>query len=96
MAEIRITPNVMRTRASELINEGQELKELINRIQELVTNFQGEWEGETSSEFVEQFNSLKPSVELLYKLIMNMGDQCEKTADTLDSLDQEIASSFHI
>lgn len=95
--QIRITPDIIRTRASELKNEGKNLEILINRIQEIIFNLQDEWEGETSRMFVEQFNSLKPSVELLYKLIGNMGDQCEDTADALESLDKEIASSyFHI
>ncbi len=96
MAQIRITPDQIRTRAAELRKEGQNLEDVINKIQGLIYNLQDEWDGEASREFVEQFDSLKPSFELVYNLICKIGNKCDITADALESLDQEIASSFRI
>ncbi len=94
--QIRITPDQMRTRASEFRTEGQNFEDVITKMQNLINTLQEEWEGEASRKFADQFEALKPSFIEVRNLIDDIGGQCDATAEALESLDQEIASKFSV
>lgn len=94
--QIRITPDQMRTRASEFRTEGQNFEDVITKMQNLINTLQEEWEGEASRKFAEQFEALKPSFTDVRNLIDDIGGQCDSTAEALENLDQEIASKFSV
>ena len=92
--QIRITPDQMRTRASEFRTEGQNFEDVITKMQNLINTLQEEWEGEASRKFADQFEALKPSFIEVRNLIDDIGGQCDATAEVLERLDQEIATKF--
>ena len=94
--QIRITPDQMRTRASEFRTEGQNFEDVITKMQNLINTLQEEWEGEASRKFADQFEALKPSFIEVRNLIDDIGGQSDATAEALESLDQEIASKFSV
>lgn len=94
--QIRITPDQMRTRASEFRTEGQNFEDVINKMQNLIHTLQEEWESEASRKFAEQFDALRPSFVEVRNLIDHIGGQCDGTADALENLDREIASKFSV
>lgn len=94
--QIRITPDQMRTRASDFRTEGQNFEDVITRMQNLINALQEEWEGEASRKFAEQFEALKPSFIDVRNLIDDIGGQCDATATALENLDMEIASKFSV
>ncbi len=92
--QIRITPSQMRTRAGEFRAEGQKFEEVIAKMQQLINVLRDEWEGQASQEFSNQFDGLKPSFNQMRQLIDDIGGQLDGTANSLETLDQDIASKF--
>ena len=93
-AQIRMTPEQMRTRAGEVRQQGETFQEVINRMQNVINELQTEWEGQASRAFAEQFNRLKPSFNEMRQLIDDIGTQLDGTANAVEQLDQDIASKF--
>ncbi len=94
--QIRLTPEQMRSRAGEVRNEGETFQGVINKMQNIITELQTEWEGQASESFAQQFDALKPSFENMRQLIDDIGSQLDATANAVEQLDQDIASKFKI
>ena len=94
--QIRISPEQMRSRASEVRVEGENFQQVIDKMQNLINVLQDEWEGQASQQFASQFESLKPSFNDMKQLIDDIGSQLDGTANAIEQLDQDIASKFVI
>ena len=94
--QIRITPDQMRGRAGEVRVQGQNFQEVIDKMQNLINVLQTEWEGQASTQFAQQFESLKPSFNEMRQLVDDIGSQLDATANAVEQLDQDIASKFQI
>ena len=94
MAQIRMTPEQMRQRSGEVRTQGDTFQDVINRMQNIITELQTEWEGQASRAFYDQFNRLKPAFNDMRQLVADIGTQLDQTANAVESLDQEIASRF--
>ena len=92
--QIRMTPEQMRSRASEVRGEGEKFQEVINKMQSLINLLQEEWEGQASSQYAQQFETLKPSFTGMKQLIDDMGGQLDASANAVERLDQDIAAKF--
>jgi len=51
--QIRMTPETMRTRATEVRHQGETFQEVIGRMHGIITELQSEWEGAASQAFAE-------------------------------------------
>lgn len=94
--QIRMTPEQMRFHAGEMRGQGEALEDVINKVQSIVGELQTEWEGRASSQFAQQFESLKPALADLKQLIDEVGAQLNTTANAVEQLDQEIAGKFKV
>lgn len=93
--QIRITPNQMRSRASEFRTAGENFQEVISKMESLIGVLQEEWEGQASQGFARQFDSMKPTFTSVRDLIDDIGQQLDSTASAVEQLDQEIANKFN-
>ena len=94
--QIRITPEQMRQRATEVRGQGQTFQEVIDKMQTIIYELQTEWEGAASKGFEAQFEQLKPSFNNMKQLIDDMGGQLDATANAVEQMDQEIANKFGV
>jgi WXG100 family type VII secretion target len=94
--QIRMTPEQMRTRAKAFRGEGQKVEDTIKKMQSLINTLKGEWEGQASKEFEQQFNTLKPSFTKMRELVEDISKQLESTAQAVEQMDKDIASKFKI
>ncbi len=94
--QIRITPDQMRSRASQFRTEGSTFEGVISKMQNLINNLQQEWEGEASSKFAQQFSSLKPSFNNMRQLIDDIAGQLDATAKAVEELDRNISQKFGV
>lgn len=94
--QIRMSPEQMRMRAGEFRTEGDTFEGVISKMQGLINALQEEWEGQASSQFAQQFESLKPSFNNMRQLIADIGSQLDGTANAVEQMDQEIASKFQM
>ena len=57
--QIRITPDQMRERATQYRNEADTVNGVIGKMDSLLQQLQGEWEGEASRAYGERFGQLR-------------------------------------
>ena len=90
--QIRITPDQMRSRAGEYRQQQAEVENVISRMDSLLSELQGEWEGEASRAYSARFSELRPGFVKAQELI---GAQAlDATAQSLEEVDANIASQF--
>ncbi len=92
--QIRITPEMMRSRAGEYTNEANKLNEIIRTMDRLLSNLQSEWEGEASRAYAEKFAQLKPGFVKAYDLINEISTALKSTAQIIEETDRSIANQF--
>jgi WXG100 family type VII secretion target len=96
MSQIRMTPDVMRTRAVEVNSQGQNFADVIQRMRGIINELQSEWEGQASQQFAAQFESLQPSFNSMQRLFEDLSMQLRGTAEAVEQMDSQIASKFRV
>lgn len=92
--QIRMTPETMRSRAKEYLNQAEAVGEVISKMDILLDNLQSEWEGQASRSYAERYGQLKPSFEDAQKLIEQIATALTQTANIVEETDKNIASQF--
>ena len=96
MAQIRITPEELRSAADFL---GQRLEAINSEVSSLHSKIQevtGNWEGAAQSSFIDTFeNDMYPILkDTLPQVIEGIAGQLDGAADALEQADEEIAKAF--
>ena len=92
--QIRITPDVMRQRASQYRNEAAEVNGVIARMDNLLNNLQSEWEGQSSQSYAQRYQELKPGFLKAEELINEIAAALDSVAMQLEQTDASIANAF--
>lgn len=92
--QIRITPDMMRSRSSEYATQSEMVGEVISKMDSLLSQLQSEWEGEASRSYAEKYEELKPGFLKAQELIMEISQALNKTAEIVEQQDQDIAAQF--
>lgn len=92
--QIRITPDMMRTRSGEYATQSEMVGEVISKMDSLLSQLQSEWEGEASRSYAEKYEELKPGFLKAQELIMEISQALNKTAEIVEQQDQDIAAQF--
>lgn len=92
--QIRMTPDMMRSRASEYATQSEMVGEVISRMDSLLSQLLSEWEGAASRSYAEKYEELKPGFVKAQELIMEISEALNKTAQTVEETDQAIAAQF--
>lgn len=92
--QIRMTPDMMRSRASEYATQSEMVGEVISKMDSLLSQLQSEWEGAASRSYAEKYEELKPGFVKAQELIMEISEALNKTAQTVEETDQAIAAQF--
>lgn len=92
--QIRMTPDMMRSRASEYATQSDMVGEVISKMDSLLTALQSEWEGAASRSYAEKYEELKPGFQKAQELIMEISQALNKTADVVEQTDNDIAAQF--
>ena len=96
MPKIRLTPEVLKSKAGEIQQCQQEQVEIINSVQGVIDNVVGDWEGEAQKGFIQAFEAAKPAYQKFAPDLERFSDFLNNYADTMEYLDvaggQEIRS----
>lgn len=92
--QIRMTPETMRTRASEYTTQANNLQQVINKMDNLLKQLQGEWEGDASRAYAQRFNELRPGFVKAKELVDEISAALKKTAQIVEETDRNIAGQF--
>jgi WXG100 family type VII secretion target len=92
--QIRITPEQMRSRATEYRAQATNVEDVINAMDNLLNALQSEWEGESSAAFADRFTELRPGFVSAKELIDEIAAALDATANDIEDLDSQIAGQF--
>ena len=92
--QIRMTPDQMRLRASEYNTESGKVQEVIAKMDNLLSQLQGEWEGASAQSYSARFTELRPGFVKAKDLISEIADALRKTAQLVEETDANIAAQF--
>lgn len=92
--QIRMTPETMRSRASEYTTEAGNIQQTINKLDRLLTQLQSEWEGDASRAYSEKFSQLRPGFVKTKELVDEIASALRKTAQIVEDTDRNIAGQF--
>lgn len=93
-SQIRITPEQMRSRASEYRVEAGNVEGVIAKMDTLLSNLQAEWEGAASESYAARYQELRPGFVKAQDLINEIAAALDATANTLEETDTNIANQF--
>lgn len=95
MANIRISPDQMRSRAAEFRVQSGAVGDSINAMDRLLSRLQEEWEGEASSSYAQCYQStLKPNFLKAQDLINEIASALDRAAQEMQDMDMRIAAGF--
>ena len=92
--QIRITPDQMRTRATQYRNEADTVNGVITKMDSLLQQLQSEWEGEASTAYAGRYQELKPGFLKAEELIREIAAALDATARIVEETDATIANKL--
>lgn len=92
--QIRITPDQMRERATQYRGEADVVNGVIGKMDSLLQQLQGEWEGSASESYAARYQELKPSFMKAEELIREIAQALDATAKIVEETDANIANQF--
>lgn len=94
MSQIRVTPSELKDVARQYDIESQQVTDMIGRLDRMRDHLTGIWEGSSSEAFVGQYEELKPSFMDMARLLNEVSQQLNKSAQILEDTDNQIASQI--
>ena len=96
MAQIRITPEELRSASEFLENCLSNLNEEVNALKNKIDEVTGNWEGAASSTFIDTFeNDMYPILrDTLPQVVTGISQQLSGAADAIEQADEEVAKAF--
>ncbi len=90
MADIRVSPERLRSVAGQLDGNRQEIDSMLNNMINTVGNLQGEWTGMAQIDYSNMFDQQVPSMRTnLAELLENLIQAMRRAADVFERADQE-------
>ena len=93
--DIKMTPDELRTAATNLEGKRDEILDLVEQIKSMVDETTGAWSGEAQKAFVDNFETLLPVLQKDFpEVISGIASQLDGAADALEQADSDIASAL--
>jgi WXG100 family type VII secretion target len=91
MVEIRVSPERLRSVASTLDSNRQEVDSVLNNMISTVNNLQGEWTGLAQVDYANIFNEQVPQMRTqLNEILENLNNELRRIADTFEETDRGV------
>lgn len=91
MVEIRVSPERLRSVASQLDGNRQEVDTLLQNMITTVNNLQGEWTGLAQVDYANLFNEQVPQTRnQLNDILENLSRELRRIADTFEETDRGV------
>jgi len=93
MANIQVTPDLLRGKSDELRGLKEEHEAVMLRITNLINGLNDQWTGPAQEAFVTSFTGMKPTFDNLVNILQGYSDLMGKAAQEYESTDQAIKSA---
>ncbi|HGD0123183.1 TPA: WXG100 family type VII secretion target [Streptococcus agalactiae] len=94
MAQIKLTPEELRTSAQKYTAGSQQVTEVLNSLTQEQAVIDENWDGSAFDSFEAQFNELSPKITEFAQLLEDINQQLLKVADIVEQTDSDIASQI--
>lgn len=94
MAQIKLTPEELRSSAQNYTAGSQQVTEVLNLLTQEQAVIDENWDGSTFDSFEAQFNELSPKITEFAQLLEDINQQLLKVADIIEQTDADIASQI--
>lgn len=94
MAQIRMTPDTMRTRARETNQSKRKAEEVKGEMDRLLRTLQAEWEGEAVKGYADRYAKIAPVLKNTIDLLDEISKNLTSTAKIVEETDREIAAQY--
>ena len=74
--QIRMSPETMRTRATQTDKQAQTVQEVISTMDKLLATLKGEWEGDAVKGYEDRYNKIKPAFKNAKELLDETAAGC--------------------
>ena len=95
MAQIKVTPEELRTSAQKYTQGSEEVTQVLNNLTNEQAVIADNWDGSAFDSFEAQFNELSPKIKEFAQLLQDINAQLVKVADIVEQTDQDIAAQIH-
>ena len=94
MAQIRMTPETMRTRAGQTDKQAEAVQNVMKAMDNLLKTLKTEWEGEAVKGYEDRYNKIKPSFKNAKDLLDEIAHNLRATAQIVEETDKNIAAQY--
>ncbi|MFL2101358.1 WXG100 family type VII secretion target [Mycobacteroides abscessus] len=94
MAQIKLTPEELRTSAVKYTNGSTDIDNVLSILTSAQETIRENWEGTAFESFDNQFTELKPKIQEFSQLLQDINTQLNSVADTIEQTDQDIAGKI--
>ncbi|KUP09448.1 hypothetical protein Q75_00560 [Bacillus coahuilensis p1.1.43] len=91
---IRVTPAELVNMSHRYKNESSQVEEQVVRLDNMISDLESMWEGESSRAFSEQYQTLRPSFVQMQRLLDDISIQLANTSKSLEDADAQIANQI--
>lgn len=94
--QIRISPEQMRSKASQYRTQAEAIESTITKMDSLLSELQSEWEGSSSEAYAARFAEVRPGFVSAKELVCDIAQSLDSTANIMEETDTSIASQFRM
>lgn len=90
---IKVDTQTLINAANEFQSEGSQIASLTSQMMELVTGLSGQWEGEASQVFINQFRQLEDDIQRMANKISEFVDDLNSIANVYNTYEKQSADA---
>ena len=94
MANIRVTPETLRTQGNDLVGYAEDLRDILAAIHTKINEITDGWDGLSQDAYYEMYASMKESLDQFPELVNALGGATSASAGAFESIDEELRNSF--
>lgn len=94
MALIKMTPEQLRSSATQYQRGSQSVTEVLNQLTRTQQEIEADWQGHGFDRFNQEFQKLAPKIRQFAELLEEINHKLDQSADAMENTDQQIAGQF--
>lgn len=94
MANIKVTPEELRSQGQALQGFSEETQSLLQRVASKIAEIDGGWDGLAQSGYLEMYNKMNESLKQMPELLSALSQATIGAADAFSQVDEQLSSSF--
>lgn len=95
MALIQVTPDMLKSKATELRGYNSQHQEAMNKMRTLITNLNEIWKGDAQTAFLNKYESMQSTFTNFAEMLEDYAKLMDTAAQQMQELDSSLASQMN-